>query len=140
LTARNWETGAGEDWIAYSVQPSYSSTLEDMARLGSQLANWVWLLTAFSLLVVLLDAAGVWMCIRLGGSIATAIDDLSGAARQIAGGNFAWRIPVRTKDQLADLSANFNDMAIALERLHKEEAAALSICKKISVAIKPFLA
>src|SRR5436190_5189416 len=102
LTVRNWETGAPEDWIAYSVRPSYSSTFEDMARLGSQLASWVWLLAAFSLLVVLMDAAGVWVCIRLGGSIATAIDDLSGAARQIAGGNFAWRMPVRCKDQLGD--------------------------------------
>src|SRR4029077_13910423 len=89
---------------------------------------------AFSLLVVLLDAAGVWMCIRLGGSIATAIDDLSGAARQIAGGNFAWRIPVPSKDQLGDLSANFNDMAIALERLHKEEAAALRIASELQAA------
>jgi len=113
LTARNWETGALEDWIAYSVQPSYSSTFEDVARLGSQLATWVWLLAGFSLLVVFLDAAGVWVCIRLGGSIATAIDDLSGAARQIAGGNFAWRMPVRHKDQLGDLICDFNDMAIA---------------------------
>jgi serine phosphatase RsbU (regulator of sigma subunit) len=134
LTARNWETGALEDWIAYTVKPSYSSTFEDMSRLGSQLANWVWLLAAFSLLAVLMDAAGVWVCIWLGGSIATAIDDLSGAARQIAGGNFAWRMPVRSKDQLGDLRCNFNDMAIALERLHKEEVAALRIESELQVA------
>ena len=134
LTARNWETGALEDWIAYSVQPSYSSTFEDVARLGSQLANWVWLLAGFSLLVVFLDAAGVWVCIRLGGSIATAIDDLSGAARQIAGGNFAWRMRVRRKDQLGDLTGDFNDMAIALGRLHKEQAAALRVESELQAA------
>jgi serine phosphatase RsbU (regulator of sigma subunit) len=134
LTVRNWETGALEDWIAYSVQPSYLSAFEDVARLGSQLANWVWLWAALALMVLLMDATGVWLCIRLGRNIATTIDDLSGAARQIAGGNFAWRMPVRSKDQLGDLSCNFNEMAIALERLQNEEAAALRIESELQVA------
>ncbi len=134
LTVRNWETGALEDWIAYSVQPSYLSTFEDVARLGSQLANWVWLWAALTLMVLLMDATGVWLCIRLSRNIATTIDDLSGAARQIAGGNFAWRMPVRSEDQLGDLSCNFNEMAIALERLQSEEAAALRIESELQVA------
>jgi serine phosphatase RsbU (regulator of sigma subunit) len=134
LTVRNWETGALEDWIAYSVRPSYLSTFEDVARLGSQMANWVWLGAALALMVFLMDTAGVWMCIRLGADIATAVDDLSRAAHQIAGGNFAWRTPVRNKNQLGDLSCNFNEMAIALERLHKEEAAALRTESELQVA------
>jgi serine phosphatase RsbU (regulator of sigma subunit) len=134
LTVRNWETGALEDWIAYSVRASYSSTFEDVARFGSQLANWVWLLAALSLAVLLLDALGVWMCIRFGSDIATTIDDLSGAARQIAGGNFAWRTPVRSKGQLGALVCNFNEMAIALERLQKEEAARLKVESELQVA------
>src|SRR5882757_2118159 len=85
-------------------------------------------------MVFLMDAAGVWMCIRLGGNIAATIDDLSAAARQIAGGNFAWRTPVHSKNQLGYLSCNFNEMAIALERLQKEEAAALRIESELQVA------
>jgi serine phosphatase RsbU (regulator of sigma subunit) len=134
LTARNWDTGVAEDWIAYSVQASYASTFEDLARLGGQTANWVWLLAAFSLTVLLLDASGVWMCIRFGREIATAIDDLSGAARQIAGGNFAWRTPVRSKSQLGDLVCGFNEMAIALERLQKEETVRLKLESELQVA------
>jgi serine phosphatase RsbU (regulator of sigma subunit) len=134
LTARNWETGALEDWIAYSVQPTYSGAFRDVARLGTQLANWVVVGAVLAIMVFLLDTAGVWMCIRLGGNIATAIDDLTGAARQISRGNFAWRLPVRRKDQLGDLSFRFNEMAIALERLHKEEAAALKIESELQVA------
>ena len=134
LTVRNWETGALEDWAAYSVQPSYSTTFEDVARLGSQMANWVWLLAALSLTVLLLDASGVWMCIRLSSDIATAIDDLSSAARKIASGNFAWRTPVRSKDQMGELVASFNEMAISLERLQKEEAAKLRLESELQVA------
>jgi serine phosphatase RsbU (regulator of sigma subunit) len=134
LTVRNWQTGVLEDWIAYSVQSSYSSSFEDLARLGSQMANWVWLLAALSITVLLLDTSGVWMCIRLGSDIATAIDDLSSAARQIANGNFAWRTPVRNKGQLGALVGSFNEMAIALERLQKEEAAKLRLDSELQVA------
>lgn len=134
LTVRNWETGVPEDWVAYVVHPSYSSTFEDVARLGSQMANWVWPLATLSLMVLLLDASGVWMCIRLGSDITTAIDDLSGAARQIAGGNFAWRTPVRKEGQLGDLVCNFNEMAIALEQLQKDEAARLTLESELQVA------
>jgi sigma-B regulation protein RsbU (phosphoserine phosphatase) len=134
LTVRNWETGVMEDWVAYSVQPNYSRTFEDVARFGSHLANWVWLLAAFSLTVLLLDAAGIWMCIRFGSDIATTVDDLSGAARQIASGNFAWRTPVRNEGQLGDLICNFNEMAIALEQLQKEETARLQFESELQVA------
>ena len=134
LSVRNWETGALEDWIAYSIRPSYSSTFEDVTRFGRQLADWVWLLTALAVTVVLLDVSGVWMCIRFGRDIATAIDDLTNAARQIASGNFAWRTPVRSKGQLGDLVGDFNQMTSALERLQKEEAAKLRFESELQVA------
>jgi serine phosphatase RsbU (regulator of sigma subunit) len=134
LTVRNWETGVPEDWVAYSVQPSYASTFEDVARLGSQMANWVWLLAALTFTVLLLDAAGIWMCIHFGGDITTTVDDLSSAARKIAGGNFGWRTPVRKEGQLGDLVCNFNEMAIALEQLQKDEAVRLTLESELQVA------
>src|SRR3989454_1208340 len=134
LNVRNWESGGLEDWIAYSVRSSYSGTFEDLTRLGTQLANWVWLLAALSLAVLLLDALGMWMCINFGSDIVTTIDDLSRAARQIVSGYFGWRTPVRSKGQLGDLISNFNEMAIALERLQKEEAASLRLESELQVA------
>jgi serine phosphatase RsbU (regulator of sigma subunit) len=134
LAVRNWETGAQEDWIAYSVRASYSGAFKDVARFGSQLANWVWLLAALSLAVLLLDAAGLWMCIGFGRDIATTIDDLSRSARQIASGNFAWRSPVRSKGQLGDLVCNFNAMSIALERLQKEQAVSQRLESELQLA------
>lgn len=134
LTVRNSETGALEDWIAYTARPSYSATFEGVARMGSQLANWVVIGTSLALLVMLMDAAGLWMCLRLGGNIAIAMDDLSRAAREIATGNLAWRTPIRGRDQLGDLSRNFNEMVISLERLQQEEAAALRIESELQVA------
>ena len=134
LTVRNWETGALEDWIAYSVRDSYSNTFDDVVRFGSHLADWVWLLAALSVVILILDASGVWMSIRFGNDIARAIDELSGSARQIARGNFAWRMPVRSKGQLGDLAYNFNEMAIALERSQKDEAVRLRFESELQVA------
>jgi HAMP domain-containing protein len=122
LTVYNLQTGASEDWIAYTVRASYASTLHDLTQLGTQRANWVWLLVALAFTVLLLDAAGVWICFLFGSQIAAAIDDLSHAARQIARGNFVWRTPEGSAGQLGDLVRTFNQMSIALERLRQEEA------------------
>jgi len=92
-----------------------------LARLGSQRANWVWLLATLAFTVLVLDASGAWICFRLGSGIASAIDDLSNAARQIARGNFAWRTQERG-GQLGDLVQAFNQMSVSLERLRQEDA------------------
>jgi serine phosphatase RsbU (regulator of sigma subunit) len=134
LTVRNWESGAPEDWIAYSVRPGYLSTFEDVTRLGTQLANWVWFGAALATMVFLMYATGVWICLRLGTNIGTAIDNLSAGASQVARGNFAWRTPVRGDDQLGDLSRSFNEMVVALERLQREETAALRNESELLVA------
>lgn len=107
LTVQNLETGTREDWIAYTVRASYANTFHDLAQLGTQRANWVWLLVALASGVFLLDAAGAWMCFRLGSDIASAIDELSYAARQIASGNFGWRTP-QHRGQLGELVQTFN--------------------------------
>jgi len=122
VTAQNLESGAREDWIAYTVRANYANTFHDLSQIGSQRANWVWLLAALACTVLLLDAAGAWICFRLGDDIASAIDDLSYAAGQVASGNFAWRTPERWAGQLGGLVQTFNQMSVSLERLRREEA------------------
>ena len=39
LSARDWNTGAIDDWIVYTVRPGFAQTFEDIAMLGSQRAN-----------------------------------------------------------------------------------------------------
>jgi serine phosphatase RsbU (regulator of sigma subunit) len=123
MTVRDWNTGVAQDWIVYTVRPGFSRMFEDIATLGRQRAIWVPVLLVLSLSVLLLYVSGAWMGIRLSRHIVTAIDDLSLGARQIAVGNFAYRIPVSRNDQLSDLERGFNDMAGGLERLQQEELA-----------------
>ena len=94
LNVRNWETGAMEHWTAYEVRTTYGRTFRDLATIGSQLANWVWLLAAIFVVALVIEASAFWICVLLSRDIAMAIDDLSGAAQQIAGGNFCVEDPV----------------------------------------------
>jgi serine phosphatase RsbU (regulator of sigma subunit) len=125
LNVRNWETGAMEHWTAYEVRTSYGRTFRDLATIGSQLANWVWLLAAISVVALVIEASAFWICVRLSRDIAMAIDDLSGAAQQIAGGNFAWKTPLRSDDQIGELTGSFNEMAASLEQFQKREVTRL---------------
>jgi serine phosphatase RsbU (regulator of sigma subunit) len=123
MTVRDWNTGAKQDWIVYTVQSDLSRTFSDIAMLGMQRANWVWILAVLSLSVLLLYASGIWIGIRLSRHIVRAIDDLSHGTEQIAAGNFDYRTPIRQRDQLSDLARSFNDMAAGLKRLQQEELA-----------------
>jgi len=134
LEVRNWETGAMEYWTAYEVRTSYGRTFRKLATIGSQLANWVWLLAAISFVALLIDGSALWICARLSRDIATAIDDLSGAAQQIAGGNFAWRTPLRSNDQMAELAGRFNEMAASLEQFQKQEVTRLEFESDLRMA------
>ncbi|HTB15302.1 MAG TPA: SpoIIE family protein phosphatase [Bryobacteraceae bacterium] len=134
LNVRNWETGAMEHWTAYEVRTSYSRTFRDLATIGSQLANWVWLLAAISFVALLIDASALWIGVWLSRDIAMAIDDLCGAAQQIARGNFAWRTPLRSNDQIGELTGSFNEMAASLEQFQKQEVTRLEFESDLRMA------
>jgi len=55
-----------------------------------------------------------------GRAIVASLRDLSRAASEIARGKFTERVPVRGRDEFAQLSAAFNDMAEQLEARHRE--------------------
>ena len=134
LDVHNWDTGAVEHWTAYEVRTTYGRTFRVLATTGSQLANWVWLLAAISFTALLIDASAIWMGVRLSRNIAMAIDDLSGAAQQIAGGNFAWRTPIRSNDQIGELTGKFNQMADSLEQFKKREVTRLEFESDLRLA------
>src|SRR5260221_2780107 len=63
-----------------------------------------------------------------------AIDDLSGSAQQVAGGNFAWRTPLRSNDQIGELTGSFNEMAASLEQFQKQEVTRLEFESDLRIA------
>ncbi len=121
LSARNWQTGVPEDWVAFELRPHVSWMLEDISHLGEQRADWVWLILLFSTGVVMFYLTGAWVSGRFLRGVTNTVNSLSVAARHIGMGDFSLRIPAPPSDQLGDLARDFNSMAVSLERLHKEE-------------------
>jgi len=132
------KTGAQEDWIAYSVR---ASLLRHLRRCGTFLAaNWrtgCGLLAALSFTVLLSGCSWPVDVHPLRAAIiATTIDDLSGAARQIASGQLRLEgRRLRSKGQLGDLVCSFNeDGDCPGDSFQKEEAARLTLESELRVA------
>jgi two-component system NtrC family sensor kinase len=53
-------------------------------------------------------------------SVLNPIQRLSEATKRLAGGDFSYRVPVKNKDEIGDLSASFNHMAEQLEEQRQE--------------------
>ena len=79
------------------------------------------LLIGLTIFFSLLELGAFLMAMRLNQTITRSISDLYAATLAIDGRNFAHRIEVTRKDQLAALSQSFNTMSASLEGLLEEQ-------------------
>jgi serine phosphatase RsbU (regulator of sigma subunit) len=121
VIARNWQTGALEDWVVCQVRPTYSRTIEDLSHMGLRIASWVSPLGGIALALVIVYACGLRLSLRLSQRIVAVIDGLSHAAHRIGKGDFSVRVAVPEQDQLGILAASFNAMTQDLESLREQE-------------------
>jgi serine phosphatase RsbU (regulator of sigma subunit) len=121
VIARNWQTGLLESWAVCQVRPSYSRTIEDLARMGLRTASWVSPLAGIAFALSLVYAGGLLVSFRLSQRIVAAIDGLSHAALRVGKGDFSVRVAVSAQDQLGMLAASFNEMTHDLESLREQE-------------------
>jgi signal transduction histidine kinase len=83
--------------------------------------------------ILLVFAAGIAVPVGLylSESLITRIQDLNKAALSIADGDLKMRVPVRGKDELAQLSTSFNKMAAQLEAARLEQVKIESLRKNL---------
>jgi sigma-B regulation protein RsbU (phosphoserine phosphatase) len=89
--------------------------------MGTRTANWVSLIGAVALALILVYACGLLLSVRLSRRIVAAIDGLSQAAAQVGKGDFSVRLAVPEQDQLGTLASSFNEMTRDLEVLRQQE-------------------
>lgn len=121
VTARNWQTGALEDWVVCEVRPSYAQTIEDLSHMGLRPASWVAPLGGIAFALCLVYAFGLLLSVRLSQRIVAIIDGLSHAALRVGKGDFSVRLAVPKQDQLGMLASSFNEMTQDLENLRQQE-------------------
>lgn len=78
------------------------------------------LLVQFFVVVTISTSFMMAFSVFLARSILTSINDLYGAMKQVAAGDFSARVPVASADELGQICQGFNDMAAQLDRSQEE--------------------
>jgi sigma-B regulation protein RsbU (phosphoserine phosphatase) len=136
LPVINWETGEHElrePLVRVQTRPSvlYSrlfAALGDFAK-GVEL---IMLSTAIVLAVIELLALIIGASLTR--SITSAVAQLYRATQHVDRGDFSHRIPVKSKDQLAELANSFNSMTASIERLVLEQKEKQRLENELAIA------
>jgi sigma-B regulation protein RsbU (phosphoserine phosphatase) len=121
LPATDWDTGKNRDGITHvTSRPSllYKHLFSRSVKIAAIIQD---VLIGIAIFFALLELLAFLLAVRLNQTITRSIRDLYRATVEIDRGNFAHRIAVTRRDQLAALSSSFNTMSGSLERLLEEQ-------------------
>jgi sigma-B regulation protein RsbU (phosphoserine phosphatase) len=118
----DWETGephATADLAVYSrpslLNAKLFSTYGEFGRVPLEILGVV---AAVFLGIELLS---LYIGVRLTRTMTRAVADLYEGTERVNAGDLAWRIPVRSRDQLASLAESFNTMTASIRQLIEEQ-------------------
>jgi phosphoserine phosphatase RsbU/P len=123
LPVVNWETGNREDpspLVKVQTRPSVLygrlfAALGDFAK-GVEL-----ILLGIAVVLAIIELLALVIGTSLTRSITGSVAQLYRATQHVDRGDFSHRIPVRSRDQLAELANSFNKMTASIERLVLEQ-------------------
>ncbi len=103
-----------QDDIQYYIYYQTQSIEELKNSLNEQVATFVAVFAATGFAIVVIAVTATGYVLR---SITKPVQELSGAAKKIAGGDFSTRVEVATKDEIGELAENVNEMSGRLEEM-----------------------
>jgi phosphoserine phosphatase RsbU/P len=127
LRVVNWETGENEiigtptsPVVKVRTMPSVLyghlfASLEDFAK-GIEI-----ILVAVLIFFTVIVFVALFIGTRMTGTVTAAVAELYDATKHVDRGDFSHRIPVKSADQLAQLSLSFNSMTESIEKLIQEQ-------------------
>jgi phosphoserine phosphatase RsbU/P len=120
---------------ALSVQSRPSAVLASFFAKSELLNGFLNIsLVVVAVLFLLVEMAAVFVGIRLARRLTGAVNQLYEGTRRVLLGDFGHRIPVRSPDQIGELSESFNQMSANLERLFVVEKEKERLQTEIEIA------
>lgn len=117
----DWNTGASKN-AAITVITRPSALVDRLfLRTGRLAGLWLSVLTGVAIFFGLIVIVALFFGVGLTRTITSSVYNLYQATQEINRGNLKHRIPVKSKDQLAELQTSFNSMAENLEKLIQEQ-------------------
>jgi phosphoserine phosphatase RsbU/P len=143
----NWETGDREEGLLIvhsrpsllnerlrSHLESSTSATGDPAKDSGLSQLPLTILEVVGGLFLLLELGSLVVGVHLTRSITGAVDDLYEGTQRMNRGDFSYRIPVRSRDQLSTLAESFNNMTVSLERLIRESKESQKLQSELEIA------
>ena len=114
----HWESPGKESQLYLVVSTRLSAVLGivfgQKQQWGEEVLDW---LIFFAALFFIVELVSLVAGVRLSRTITGAVHELYQGTQKLKEGNFAYRVPVKGSDQLAELTTSFNTMTENLARL-----------------------
>jgi sigma-B regulation protein RsbU (phosphoserine phosphatase) len=136
LSSTAWTTGERSDHFTLAFSWSWGAATRQF--LGRSIAGQLW---KTGLLVVAcvflgLEVLALLAALFITRAVTGTVHDLHRATGYIERGDFTHRVRVRTRDQLGDLAASFNDMAAQMESLLQERVERERLQREVEIAAR----
>ena len=144
----NWASG-GRGTLLMSIRVSLREIYARISAAQSRVRNvslgdlFMLVLGAIAVLFLIIEAVAFVMGFALAKSITGSIHQLFEGTQRVQLGDFSHRINIRTRDQLGELAASFNDMTGSIESLlrqaeeKKRLEEELRIAREIQMSLLP---
>ncbi|HWF08158.1 MAG TPA: PP2C family protein-serine/threonine phosphatase [Bryobacteraceae bacterium] len=118
LHLEDWDSPQSSRTSIFFVTTRPSAVLRTVFSNGLDTAQVVTFVFVALFVTLVLVQLGSWIIgISLTRTVTGAVHGLYEGTQRIAKGDFSWRIPVKGKDQLAELGKSFNNMTAQIENL-----------------------
>ena len=124
LPVVDWKTGERERMGALLVQVNTRPSVlygHLFAALGDIARGVEYILLAIFIFFAVIELVALIIGMRMTRTVTGAVAQLDDATKHVDRGDFSHRIPVKSADQLAQLSLSFNSMTESIEKLILEQ-------------------
>ena len=127
LDMLDWQTGQ-TGYVAATISMSPAEIIRRVSATPVRIGDYSISQILFALLSVVgglflvIEAVAFFTGLSLARSITGSVHELVIGTTQVKRGDFSYKIPIRTKDQLGDLAQSFNEMTASIQSLLGEKA------------------
>lgn len=119
----DWKTGKSQSTGAFVQVTTRVAALYDrlFATWGEFVLGVAYILLGLGIFLAIVELVALIIGTRMTRTVTASVAQLYDATRHVDRGDFSHRIPVKSQDQLAQLSLSFNSMTASIEKLIQEQ-------------------
>lgn len=135
LSVVDWESGdrTNRDLVRVRTRPSllYGHLFEALGEFAQGVA---YILFGVGIFFAIIELIALFTGTRMTRTVTAAVAELYNATKHVDRGDFSHRIPVKSRDQLAELALSFNSMTESIEKLIQEQKEKQRLENELAIA------